>query len=35
MKEFAVFWGCTIPARFPFIEKSVRVIFDDLGATDP
>ncbi|MCL2504061.1 MAG: heterodisulfide reductase-related iron-sulfur binding cluster [Coriobacteriia bacterium] len=32
MKEFAVFWGCTIPARFPFIEKSVRLVFDDLGA---
>lgn len=32
MKEFAVFWGCTIPARFPFIEKSTRVMFDDLGA---
>ncbi len=32
MKEFAVFWGCTIPARFPFIEKSVRIVFDDLGA---
>lgn len=32
MKEFAVFWGCTIPARFPFIEKSTRVVFDDLGA---
>lgn len=33
MKEFAVFWGCTIPARFPFIEKATRVVFDDLGAT--
>ncbi|MBN1193108.1 MAG: 4Fe-4S dicluster domain-containing protein [Coriobacteriia bacterium] len=33
MREFAVFWGCTIPARFPFIEKSTRVVFDDLGAT--
>lgn len=33
MKEFAVFWGCTIPARFPFIEKSTRMVFDDLGAT--
>jgi len=33
MKEFAVFWGCTIPARFPFIEKSTRVVFEDLGAT--
>ena len=32
MKEFAVFWGCTIPARFPFIEKSTRLVFDDLGA---
>jgi heterodisulfide reductase subunit B/heterodisulfide reductase subunit C len=32
MKEFAVFWGCTIPARFPFIEKSTRVVFEDLGA---
>jgi heterodisulfide reductase subunit B/heterodisulfide reductase subunit C len=32
MKEFAVFWGCTIPARFPFVEKSTRVMFDDLGA---
>ncbi len=31
MKEFAVFWGCTIPARFPFIEKSVRVVLDRLG----
>ena len=35
MKEFAVFWGCTIPARFPFIEKSTRVMFDDLGAQRP
>ena len=32
MKDFAVFWGCTIPARFPFIEKATRVVFDDLGA---
>ena len=32
MKEFAVFWGCTIPARFPFIEKATRLMFDDLGA---
>ena len=32
MQEFAVFWGCTIPARFPFIEKATRVVFDDLGA---
>jgi heterodisulfide reductase subunit B len=32
MQEFAVFWGCTIPARFPFIEKATRVVLDDLGA---
>ena len=33
MKEFAVFWGCTIPARFPFIEKATRLVFGDLGAS--
>ena len=27
-----MFWGCTIPARFPFIEKATRVVLDDLGA---
>jgi heterodisulfide reductase subunit B len=32
MKRFSVFWGCVIPARFPFIEKSVRLVLDDLGA---
>lgn len=32
MKDFAVFWGCTIPARFPFIEKATRLVFSDLGA---
>lgn len=32
MNEFAVFWGCTIPARFPFIEKSTRAVFEHLGA---
>jgi len=33
MQEFAVFWGCTIPARLPFIEKSTRLVMGDLGAT--
>ncbi len=33
MREFAVFWGCTIPARFPFLEKATRLVFQDLGAT--
>lgn len=28
MKEFAVFWGCTIQTRFPFIEKSTRIVLD-------
>ena len=28
MKEFAVFWGCTIQTRFPFIEKSTRVVLE-------
>jgi len=32
MKDFAVFWGCTIPARFPFIEKATRLVMGDLGA---
>ncbi len=33
MREFAVFWGCTIPARFPMIEKATRLVLDELGAT--
>ena len=33
MREFAVFWGCTIPARFPQIEKATRLVMGDLGAT--
>lgn len=33
MNDFAVFWGCTIPARFPFIEKATRLAFAELGAT--
>jgi len=33
MKDFAVFWGCTIPARFPFIETATRLVFDGLEAT--
>jgi len=26
-----MFWGCTIPARFPFIEKATRLVLGDLG----
>lgn len=32
IKRFSMFWGCTIPARFPFIEKSTRLALDLLGA---
>ena len=26
----AIFWGCQIPARYPFIEKSLRRLFKEL-----
>lgn len=26
-----MFWGCTIPTRFPFIERSVRAVLPQLG----
>ncbi|RMF98337.1 MAG: 4Fe-4S dicluster domain-containing protein [Candidatus Schekmanbacteria bacterium] len=26
----AIFWGCQIPARYPFIEKSLRRVFEEL-----
>jgi heterodisulfide reductase subunit B len=32
MKRVSVFWGCTIPARFPFIEKATRLALGDVGA---
>ncbi len=31
MPDYAIFWGCTIPARFPFMEKSIRLVLDELG----
>lgn len=31
MSDLAVFWGCTIPARFPSIEKATRLVLTDLG----
>jgi CoB--CoM heterodisulfide reductase subunit B len=31
MKEYAFFWGCQIPARFPFVELSVRKTLHALG----
>jgi heterodisulfide reductase subunit B/heterodisulfide reductase subunit C len=31
MRRMTMFWGCTIPARFPFIEKATRLALGDLG----
>lgn len=31
MRRMTMFWGCTIPARFPFIEKSTRLVVRELG----
>jgi len=31
MTDYAVFWGCMIPARFPFMEKSIRLVCDRMG----
>lgn len=31
MSNYALFLGCTIPARFPYMEKSTRIILDELG----
>ncbi len=31
MKKYIYFWGCQIPARFPFMEKAARVILEKLG----
>ena len=31
MRRMSIFWGCTIPARFPFVEKATRLCADELG----
>lgn len=31
MGRYAFYWGCTIPARFPFMEKATRRVLDALG----
>lgn len=28
--KYAIFWGCQIPARLPFMEKSTRMVLDKL-----
>jgi CoB--CoM heterodisulfide reductase subunit B len=30
-KRYAVFWGCQIPARLPFLEKSTRLVLQRAG----
>lgn len=30
MPDYAFFWGCQIPARFPFLEKSTRLVLERL-----
>jgi len=31
LSEYAFFWGCQTPARFPFLEKSTRLALESLG----
>ncbi len=31
MVRFVAFWGCFIQGRFPFMEKSIRMVLDELG----
>lgn len=31
MPEYTLFLGCIIPARFPFMEKSTRLVLSELG----
>jgi len=29
--DYIFFWGCTIPGRYPFLEKSLRLLLDRVG----
>jgi heterodisulfide reductase subunit B len=31
MRAYAYFWGCYVPGRLPYLEKSTRAVFDRLG----
>ena len=31
VNDYIFFWGCTIPGRLPFLEKSLRLVLDELG----
>lgn len=30
-QKYAIFWGCTIPLRLPWVEKAYRTVFPKLG----
>ena len=30
MGRYAFFWGCTIPARYPYMERSIRLVLETL-----
>ncbi len=30
-RQYGAFWGCFVTGRFPFIEKAMRVAFDNFG----
>jgi Heterodisulfide reductase, subunit B len=30
-REYTFFWGCTIQAKFPFMEKATRLVLDKLN----
>ncbi len=31
MSDYIFFWGCTIPGRYPFLEKSLRIVLEELN----
>lgn len=31
MSYYAFFWGCSIPAKYPYLEKTTRLVLDRLG----
>jgi heterodisulfide reductase subunit B/heterodisulfide reductase subunit C len=31
LDDYVFFWGCTIPGRYPFLEKSLRLLLDRVG----
>lgn len=31
MDDYIFFWGCTIPGRYPFLEKSLRLLLEKVG----